>query len=90
VLLIARSYGDGFRLPFEGGPQWCGVSAGTLARGIDRLSHHGLLATDKIYKKAHLSLAGYTAEHRYTLQPPFGPIGKQSSSYRPRKISRVR
>jgi len=90
VLLIARSHGDGFRLPFEKGPDWYGISADTLARGIDRLGERGLLTTDKTYKKAPLSPVGYTAEHRYTLAAPFGPIGKQSSSSRLAARTRVR
>lgn len=80
VLLIARSHGDGFRLPYEFGPRWYGVSADTLHRGVARLSTRGLLAIDKTFKKAPLSPLGYTAEHRYTLQAPFGPIGKASAS----------
>jgi hypothetical protein len=90
VLLIARSHGDGFRLPLEKGPDWYGISADTLARGIDRLGERGLLTTDKTYKKAPLSPVGYTAEHRYTLAAPFGPIGRQSSSSRLAARTRVR
>jgi hypothetical protein len=80
VMLIARSHGDGFRLPYELGPRWYGISADTLQRGVDRLSRRGLLAVDKTFKLAPLSPLGYTAEHRYTLQAPFGPIGKPSAS----------
>jgi hypothetical protein len=90
VLLIARSHGDGFRLPLEKGPDWYGISADTLSRGIDRLAGRGLLVTDKTYKKAPLSPVGYTAEHRYTLSAPFGPIGKLSSSARPATRTRLR
>lgn len=89
VLLIARSHGDGFRLPFEQAPAWYGLSADTIGRGVDRLCRRGLLVVDKTYKKAPLSPLGYTAEHRYTLEAPFGPIGKASSS-RPRARTRVR
>lgn len=88
VLLIACSHGDGFRLPLEKGPDWFGISADTLARGINRLGKRGLLATDKTYKKAPFSPVGYTAEHRYTLQAPFGPVGKPSRS-RPTARTRV-
>jgi hypothetical protein len=74
----------------EKGPDWYGISADTLARGVDRLGERGLLTTDKTYKKAPLSPVGYTAEHRYTLAAPFGPIGKQSSSSRLAARTRVR
>lgn len=84
VLLIARSHGDLFRLPFEQGPDWYGISADTLSRGVSRLVERGVLSVDKTYKKAPLSPVGYTAESRYTLQAPFGPIGKVSSSASPR------
>ena len=43
----------------------------------------GLLAIDKTFKKAPLSPLGYTAEHRYTLQAPFGPIGKAAFPFPP-------
>lgn len=44
-----------------------------------------ILAFDKTFKKAPLSPVGYTSENRYTLQAPFGPIGKLSSSARARR-----
>jgi hypothetical protein len=85
VLLIGRSMSDGFRLPFEMGPDWYGISADTLTRGIAGLKKHGLLDADKTFKKAPLSPVGYTAEHRYTLQKPFGPAGRKSGNRGPRK-----
>lgn len=84
VLLIARSLGDNFRLPYEDAPDWYGISADTVARGIDRLIKKNLIKVDKTYKKAPLSPLGYTAEHRYTLCDPFGPIGTLSASSRKR------
>jgi hypothetical protein len=80
VLLIGRSMSDGFRLPFEMGPEWYGISADTIARGIAGLRKHNLLDTDKTFKKAPLSPVGYTAEHRYTLLQPFGPVGRKSGN----------
>lgn len=80
VLLIGRSLGDNFRLPAESGPDWYGFSADTISRGIGGLQQHGLLTVHKEYKKAPLSAVGYTAEHRYTLQQPFGPVGRRSGA----------
>ncbi len=80
VLLIARSMSDGFRLPYESGPEWYGISADTVARGIDGLLKQGLLRVDKTFKKAPLSPIGYAAEHRYTLREPFGPVGRKAAS----------
>lgn len=88
VLLIARSHGDHFRLPYEDGAKWYGLSADTIARGLRGLERHGLLVVTKTFKKAPLSPVGYTAELRYTLQTPFGPVGKLSSSS-PRRAAAV-
>lgn len=87
VLLIALTLGDGFRLPFEKAPEWYGVSADTVARGVHGLEKRGLLTIDKLFKIAPLSAVGYTAEHRYTLQPPFGPKGTRSGSKTPATTS---
>jgi len=78
ILLIGRSLSDGFRLPFEMGPEWYGISADTVARGIAGLREHGVLRMDQTFKKAPLSPVGYTAEHRYTLLEPFGPVGRKA------------
>lgn len=80
VLLIGLSLGDAFRLPYESAPDWYGVSADTINRGVAGLAGRGLLDVNKRFKKAPLSAVGYTAEHLYTLQEPFGPIGYRSGS----------
>lgn len=80
VILIGRSLGDGFWLPAEKGPDWYGISADTISRGISGLQGRGLLDVKQLFKKAPLSPQGYTAEHRYTLLPPFGPVGRRSGS----------
>jgi hypothetical protein len=84
VLLIARSLSDGFWLPQERGPEWYGVSADTIHRGLDGLVRHDLLSVDKTFKKAPLSAVGYTAEHHYTLLAPFGPIGRKRGARAPK------
>lgn len=89
VLLIALSLSDGFRLPQEKGPSWYGVSSDTISRGTNGLQSHGLLHVDKVFKKAPLSPVGYTAEHRYTLQPPFGPVGRRGATKVPKKPKKV-
>lgn len=75
MLLIARSLGDGFRLPYHEVPAWYGISADSAARGLSRLTREGILDRNKWFKAAPLAPQGYTAEYHYTLQPPFGPIG---------------
>lgn len=74
MLLIARTMGNGFRLPFESAPDWYGISPDTAYRGLHGLENHGLLRIEKHYKAAPLTPEGYTAENRYTLQEPFGPM----------------
>ena len=71
VLLIGRSLGERFRLPAEKGPEWYGISADTVTRGLKGLTERGLLVVDKRFKAAPLSPVGYTAEHRYSLVAPF-------------------
>ena len=83
MLLIALSLSDGFRLPAEDAPAWYGISADTASRGLGGLIDHGLLKMEKHYKTAPLSPVGYTADHLYTLQSPFGPKGR-SQPRRPR------
>lgn len=90
VLLIALSLGDEFRLPAEDAFSWYGISADTASRGLKGLRERGLLEVKKMYKKAPLSAVGYTAEHRYTLQTPFGPIGKKSASAPSRRGAAIR
>lgn len=82
MLLIARSLADAFRLPLESVPAWYGISADTASRGLKGLVDHGLLERRVVYKKAPLAPAGYTAEHLYTLRPPFGPKGVRSQAAR--------
>ena len=82
MLLIARSMADGFRLPFEEAPAWYGISADTAARGLHGLGTHDLIEVAKVFKSAPLAPQGYTAEHHYTLQPPFGPKGVRSAASR--------
>jgi hypothetical protein len=80
MVLVGRSLGDAFRLPYEMGPDWYGVSADTVARGIHGLQERGLIHVERRFKKAPLSAVGYTAEQRYTLLEPFGPVGHLSGS----------
>jgi len=82
MLLISLSLNDGFRLPIEDAPSWYGVSADTAQRGLAGLRSRGILEVDTRTKTAPLSPTGTTTEHRYTLQPPFGPIGRQQKSRR--------
>ena len=78
ILMIARSLGNDFRLPLNDIPDWYGISSGTASRGIARLKEHGLLTVVKHFKPAPLAPQGYTAENRYTLQAPFGPMAVSS------------
>ncbi len=85
ILLVGRSLGDDFRLPVESAPEWYQVSADTVNRGLLGLQSKGLIVVDQTFKKAPLSAVGYTAEHRYTLQAPFGPVGRRSGAPAPKK-----
>lgn len=73
VLLIALGLNDAFPLPAERARDWYGISPDTAQRGLAELEGHGLIDVDQRFKRAPLSETGWTAEHRYTLQPPFGP-----------------
>lgn len=77
VLLIGRSLGDEFRLPAENGPEWYGISADTINRGVKGLKDHELLAVDIRKKTAPLSSLGYTFDHHYSLTGAF-KVGRVS------------
>jgi hypothetical protein len=80
VLLIALSLLDDFYLPQEKGPAWYGLSADTVGRGLRGLKAKGVLKERVLQKAAPGAPHGYTQQHHYTLQPPFGPKGKISAS----------
>jgi hypothetical protein len=73
VLMIGLSLDDGFPLPAERGPDWYGLSADTLQRGLAELQQAGLLDVDQRFEKATLSATGWIEVRRYTLSAPFGP-----------------
>lgn len=90
VLLIALSLGDGFILPHARVRDWYGLSSSTLTKGIRGLRSHGLLDVRRDRKEAPLAPEGYTWEHHYTLQPPFGPKGTRSAAAARRSASGAR
>jgi len=73
MLLVALSLPDGFYLPPERGPDWYGISASTVERGIRELRRKDLLRARRVRKSAPLAPKGYTFVNLYTLAPPFGP-----------------
>ena len=78
VLLIALSLLDDFYLPQEKGPAWYGLSPDTVGRGLRGLKEHDLLRERVLQKAAPGAPHGFTRQHHYTLQRPFGPRGKIS------------
>lgn len=80
VLLISRSLYDGFRLPFEKAPDWYGISADTVSRGVHDLEDRGVLQVDRLWKKAPLSVIGHKPDYHYTLREPFGPLGPRTQT----------
>jgi len=79
-LVIALSNLDDFSLPVERGPDYYGVSADTLLRGYSGLQNHGLVVVRSNAFTAPLSPTGLSYENRYTLEPPFGPVGRASKA----------
>jgi DNA-binding transcriptional ArsR family regulator len=71
VLLIARSLRGGFPLPVEKGPEWYGVSADTVGRGLAGLRSRGLLEMTERFEPAPLSATGYRTERTYALLGDF-------------------
>lgn len=72
ALLIALSLRPGFVLPEEKAPQWYGLSADTVQRGLAQLVASKLLRRQKEYKTAPLAPLGYTEQWHYYPRPPFG------------------
>lgn len=71
ALLILLSRKAGSDLPQERAPQWYGISADTLGRGLHTLQERNLVRVSVTTKKAPLSPIGYSWEQRYWLLPPF-------------------
>jgi hypothetical protein len=88
LLLIGLSLRDGFILPHSQVNDWYGVSSSTLTKGVHGLRRHGLLDVRRNRKEAPLAPEGYTWEHSYTLQPPFGPKGAKSAAAKRRAQKR--
>jgi hypothetical protein len=80
LLLIGLSLADGFVLPYESARRWYGISPDTAERGLRGLQRRGLLSMRRAVREAPLAPEGYVEERYYTLQPPFGPRGRRSSS----------
>ncbi|MEO8291183.1 MAG: hypothetical protein ABI649_09355 [Gaiellaceae bacterium] len=78
VLLIGLSLLDDFVLPETKAPTWYGISPDTAGRGLRSLREQGLLTVRRLKKPSEAAPLGFTVEHHYTLQPPFGPKGKRS------------
>lgn len=80
VLLIALSLDDAFVLPIERAPDWYGISADSVNRGLLALRTEGLLDVSLDYKAAPLAPLGFTEERHYTLKSPFGPLRQRLAS----------
>ena len=80
ALLILLSRKPGSDLPQERAPEWYGISADTLGRGLRTLQDHNLLRTSVLTKQAPLSPLGYSWEQKYWLLEPFArkPAGKRT------------
>jgi hypothetical protein len=78
-LLIALSLRQPFTLPAERGPQWYGISADTLKRGLRELRGHDLLSRRFKTLENWLSPTGKTTEYSFRLRSPFArrePVSK--------------
>lgn len=83
ALLILLSRRPGTVLPQERAPEWYGISADTLGRGLKGLREHDLVRVTVIKKQEPLSPVGYTWEQRYNLLPPFARltlVGKKKAA----------
>jgi hypothetical protein len=76
TLLIALSLEDDFILPEDKAKPWYGISADFAGDGLRALKKLGALTSKVDYREAPLTVTGWTEEHSYTLQPPFGPRGR--------------
>jgi hypothetical protein len=73
LLLIALTLNDGFYLPAERGPDWYGISASTVERGMRELRQMEIIRAQRVRRIAPLAPEGYTQVNLYTLKAPFGP-----------------
>lgn len=71
TLFILLSRQPGSDLPQERMPDWYGISADTIGRGLKSLREHGVLHDRTVKKQAPLSPIGFSWDKRYTLLGPF-------------------
>jgi hypothetical protein len=71
TLFILLSRQPGADLPQERMPEWYGISADTIGRGLKSLREHDVLHVRTVTKQAPLSPIGFTWDKRYTLVGPF-------------------
>jgi hypothetical protein len=83
MLLIALSLEDDFILPEDKAKPWYGISPDFAGDGLRALKKLEVLATKIDYRKAPLTVTGWTEERSYTLQPPFGPRGRSRQTGKP-------
>lgn len=83
LLLIALSLAERFQLPRERGPDWYGLSADTIRRGLTELTSHGLATYRTEIRKAPRSPLGRTEQRVYTLTGPFAAAERRSQRLPP-------
>lgn len=71
TLLVALSLRPPFVLPAERAPDWYGMSADTVDRGLRELRDAGLLSRTFTTVENWLSPTGKTTLYKFALKPPF-------------------
>lgn len=80
ALLIGLARNGPFSLPAERAPEWYGVSADTVERGLIELRRNGLLGRRRIWTKEPLSPKGWVWEYQYRLKEPFQPTTRRQTA----------
>lgn len=87
VLLIGLSLRQPFKLPYDRGAEWYGISRDTIRRGLHQLRTHELLTVRSAWRATSRSPTGAAEERRYTLTGSFAAAHRRARPAAPTQLA---